>query len=254
MLTRVIVNGAEGKMGVLACEAIENHPAFQLVARLGRKNDLKNTIVNTQAQIVIELTRADCVFENSLTIIKSNAHPVVGASGLLPDQIQALQQLCAEKKLGGVIAPNFSISALLMMRFAAIAAHFLPEVEIVETHHQQKLDAPSGTALKTAEMINAARCHKKNELGLKELVPGARGASYQDVNIHSLRLPGVLACQNVIFGAMGETLTLTHNSIDRLSFMPGIILACERVQQLDTLYYGLEHLLDFNLSPNKKGI
>ena len=141
-----------------------------------------------------------------------------------------------------------------MMRFAAIAAHFLPEVEIVETHHQQKLDAPSGTALKTAEMINAARCHKKNELGLKELVPGARGASYQDVNIHSLRLPGVLACQNVIFGAMGETLTLTHNSIDRLSFMPGIILACERVQQLDTLYYGLEHLLDFNLSPNKKGI
>ncbi len=244
MQTRVIVNGAEGKMGILACKAIENHPDFQLVARLGRLDDLQHTIAMTKAQIVIELTRADCVFKNSLTIINSNAHPVIGASGLLPEQIQTLQQLCSEKKLGGIIAPNFSIGAVLMMQFAATAANFLPEVEIVETHHQQKLDAPSGTALKTAEMINTARKQKKNELPLKELVPGARGASYQQVNIHSLRLPGVLACQQVIFGSLGETLTITHNSIDRASFMPGIILASERVQQINTLYYGLEHLLD----------
>ena len=131
-----------------------------------------------------------------------------------------------------------------MMRFAAIAAHFLPEVEIVETHHQQKLDAPSGTAMKTAEMIAQARCHKKNDLPLKELVPGARGGAYHDVNIHSLRLPGVLARQDVIFGNSGETLTISHNSIDRSSFMPGVVLSCERVQQLNTLFYGLENLLE----------
>ena len=246
MLSRVIVNGAKGKMGLLACEAIEKHPAFQLVARLGRQDDLQSAITNTQAHIVIELTRADCVFENSLTIIKNNAHPVIGASGLLPEEIQKLQQLSSEKKLGGIIAPNFSIGAILMMRFAAAAAHFLPEVEIVETHHQQKLDAPSGTAMKTAEMINAARTQKKNELPLKELIPGVRGGTYQNVNIHSIRLPGVLACQNVIFGNQGETLTITHHSIDRASFMPGVILACEQVQKLNTLYYGLENLLDLN--------
>lgn len=131
-----------------------------------------------------------------------------------------------------------------MMHFASIAARFLPEVEIVEAHHQQKLDAPSGTAMKTAEMIEASRRQEKNSLQLKELVDGARGALHGNVNIHSLRLPGVLAQQQVIFGSLGETLTITHNSIDRSSFMPGLLLACEQVQHLDKLHYGLECLLD----------
>ena len=249
MTSRVIVNGAQGKMGSLACQTINNHPAFQLVAGLSHGDDLQRAIIDTKAQIVIELTRADCVYENSLTIIKNNAHPVIGASGLLPEQIQTLQQLCAQQKLGGIIVPNFSIAAVLMMQFAAAAAYFLPEVEIIETHHQQKLDAPSGTAMKTAEMIAEARRSVKNQLPLKELVPGARGATYHDVSIHSLRLPGVLARQNVIFGNTGETLTITHDSIDRSSFMPGVILACEHVQHLETLYYGLEHLLNLS-NPN----
>ena len=248
MKCRVIVNGARGKMGSLACETINNHPAFELVASLGHGDDLQRTIIATKAQIVVELTRADCVYENSLTIIKNDVHPVIGASGLLPEQIKSLQHLCSEKKLGGIIVPNFSIAAVLMMRFAAEAAYFLPEVEIIEAHHQQKLDAPSGTAMKTAEMIAAARHDKKNKLMLKELLPGARGATYHDVNIHSLRLPGVLARQQVIFGNMGETLSITHDSIDRSSFMPGVILACEQVQKLNTLFYGLEHLLNLDAS------
>ena len=124
MKNRVIVNGARGKMGSLACETINNHPHFQLVAGLNHEDDLQNAITQTQAQIVIELTRADCVYANSLTIIENNAHPVIGASGLLPEQIQILQGLCTEKKLGGIIAPNFSIAAVLMMRFAAVAARF----------------------------------------------------------------------------------------------------------------------------------
>ncbi|ETO94400.1 4-hydroxy-tetrahydrodipicolinate reductase [Legionella oakridgensis] len=244
MQTRVIVNGAHGKMGTLACETITKHPDFQLVAGLTREDDLQSVIMETNAQIVIDLTRADCVYQNCLTIINSKVHPVIGTSGLLDEQIKTLRTLCEEKKLGGMIAPNFSIGAVLMMRFAAMAARYLPEAEIIEVHHQQKLDAPSGTAMKTAELIAAARRYEKNQLPLKELVSGARGASYHEVNIHSLRLPGVLAQQQVLFGNQGETLSIHHNSIDRNSFMPGIILACQRVQTINSLYYGLEHLLD----------
>lgn len=243
MATRVIVNGAKGKMGTLACETISNHPDFELVGSLTRQDNLCLAITDTKAQIVIDLTRADCVYENSLTIIESGAHPVIGTSGLLEPQIKTLKRLCDEQKLGGIIVPNFSISAVLMMRFAAEAARWLSEVEIIEAHHQQKFDAPSGTAMKTAEMIAETRGVNKNAMTSHEIVPGARGGFHHGVSIHSLRLPGVLARQQVIFGNSGETLTITHDSIDRVSFMPGVILACQQVQQLDSLYYGLEHLL-----------
>lgn len=243
MSARVIVNGALGKMGALACKAVQENSEFELVASLSRGDHLRAAISETRAQIVIDLTRADCVYENSLTIIQQGTHPIIGTSGLLEDQIITLRHLCEEKKLGGIIVPNFSISAVLMMRFAADAARLLPEVEIIEAHHQQKLDAPSGTAIKTAELIAAARLSPKIKLPLKELLPGARGATHHDINIHSLRLPGILARQQIIFGNLGETLTITHDTIDRSSFMPGLILACQKVQQLDTLYYGLEHLL-----------
>ncbi|KTC88058.1 MULTISPECIES: 4-hydroxy-tetrahydrodipicolinate reductase [Legionella] len=243
MQTRVIVNGAQGKMGALACATIQNHPEFKLVSALGRDDNLRQAISTTEAEIVVDLTRADCVFDNSLAIIESGAHPVIGTSGLLDEQIQVLKDKCEAQKLGGIIAPNFSIAAVLMMRFAAEAARLLPEVEIIETHHQQKLDAPSGTAMKTAEMIAKARTVPNNELALHELVPGARGGTHQGIKIHSIRLPGFIANQQVIFGTHGETLTITHNSIDRASFMPGVILACQRVLGLDKLYYGLENLL-----------
>ncbi|WP_454784698.1 4-hydroxy-tetrahydrodipicolinate reductase [Legionella sp. WA2024007413] len=243
MLTRVIVNGANGKMGSMACETLNNHNEFELVAQLGKEDNLAQAIKDTQAQIVVDLTRADCVYQNSLTIINHGAHPVIGTSGLLPHQIKELTAFCESRRLGGIIAPNFSISAVLMMIFAAKAAEYFPEVEIIEAHHQQKLDAPSGTALKTAEMIAAARKNPKNKLNLKELIPGARGGVHGEVNIHSLRLPGVIARQQVIFGSVGETLTITDDCIDRRSFMPGIILSCQKVLGLSTLIYGLEHLL-----------
>ena len=243
MLTRVIVNGANGKMGALACETLSKHSQFELVAQLSRQDNLAQAIADTNAQIVVEMTRADCVFANSLTIINSGARPVIGASGLIEAQIKELTGLCESKHLGGVIAPNFSIGAVLMMMFAAKASEYLSEVEIIETHHQQKLDAPSGTALKTADMIAAARKNAKNKLQLKELVPGARGGMHQDINIHSLRLPGVLARQEVIFGNLGETLSITHDSNDRACFMPGVILACQKAMELNTLVYGLEHLI-----------
>lgn len=243
MVTRVIVNGAKGKMGSLACATLENHREFTLVAGLTRGDDLAQALRDTHAELVVDLTQADCVYNNALTIIAHGAHPVIGASGLVTEQINELTALCDAKQLGGVIAPNFSVGAVLMMMFAAKAAEFFSEVEIIETHHQQKLDAPSGTAIKTADMIAQGRKNAKNKLELKEIVPGARGGLYQDINIHSLRLPGVLARQQVIFGNVGETLSITHDSIDRASFMPGVVLACQKALGLKTLVYGLEHLL-----------
>lgn len=244
MTTRVIVNGAAGKMGMLACQAIEAHADFELVGALSRQDDLEQLIQDKQADIVVDLTRADSVYSNSLTIIKAGAHPVIGTTGLLGEQIHYLQQLCEQKKLGGIIVPNFSIAAVLMMHFAAKAARFLPEVEIIEAHHQQKYDAPSGTAMKTAELIAEARQGDKNKLQSHELISGARGALYQDIPIHSVRLPGILARQQVIFGNSGETLTIIHDSIDRSAFMPGLILSCQKVMQIDRLYYGLDKFLE----------
>jgi 4-hydroxy-tetrahydrodipicolinate reductase len=243
MAIPVIINGARGKMGSLACETINNHPDFELVAALSREDNLRASIAATQAQIVVDLTRADCVFDNCLAIIESGAHPVIGSSGLQDDQIESLQQLCLNKKLGGIIAPNFSISAVLMMRFSALAARYVSNVEIIEAHHQQKFDAPSGTALKTAEMIAIARKRKSENMLTHEFIEGVRGGLHHDIPIHSLRIPGVIAKQEVIFGSLGETLTITHNSIDRASFMPGIVLCCQKVRQLQVLHYGLEQIL-----------
>lgn len=247
MRTRVLINGARGKMGRLASETIRSQAQFELVGELGRGDALQRAIIDSKADIVIELTTADCVYANSLTIINNNVHPIIGASGLLPEQVKTLQALSAEKKLGGVIVPNFSIAAVLMMHFASLAARFIPNVEIIEGHHAQKQDAPSGTAIKTAEMIAHARTTPLNTHSQKELLPGARGAKYLDVPIHSLRLPGLLARQEIIFGQQGETLSICHNTLDRNAFMPGIVHACERVLQLQHLYYGLEHLLDLGV-------
>lgn len=243
MSIRVIVNGAQGKMGSLACNTLENHSEFTLVGQLSRNDNLEEAIKEAQADVVVDLTRADCVYENSLSIIQAGARPVIGSSGLIPSQIDELIKQCTAKNLGGIIAPNFSIGAVLMMIFAKKASEYFPEVEIIESHHQQKLDAPSGTALKTASMIASARKALKKELELKELIPGSRGGYCEQINIHSIRLPGILARQEVLFGSQGETLSITHNSIDRNCFMPGVILACQKVIHLTELVYGLEYIL-----------
>jgi 4-hydroxy-tetrahydrodipicolinate reductase len=244
MAVRIIVNGVGGKMGSLARITLEAHSDFELVAGLGKNDDLRQAIKDTRADIVVDLTRADCAYANTLAIIESGAHPVIGTSGLVDAQIQQLTALADAKQLGGIIVPNFSIAAVLMMRFAGEAAQYLSEVEIVEAHHPQKYDAPSGTAMKTAELIAEARGKTREPSETShELLAGARGALYHGVPIHSLRLPGVLAQQSVVFGNTGETLTITHNSMDRACFMPGVVLCCQKVRALKTLHYGLEALL-----------
>ncbi len=240
---RVLINGASGRMGKTTVIAIQHDNAFKLAGETHSSDDLKKVIKANNATVVVDFTNASVVFENSKKIIEAGAHPVIGTSGLLPEQIKELQQMCNKTQLGGIIAPNFCISALLMMRFSAEAAQYFPEVEIVETHHEKKLDAPSSTAIKTAEMIACARKTNPSHKEIHETLSNSRGACKEQIPIHALRLPGFLAKQEVIFGHLGGNLTISHETIDRTAFMPGVILACKKVIALKKLIYGLETLL-----------
>lgn len=243
MTIRVLVNGAFGKMGQEVVKAIQQETNFQLVGQTGSKDNLAASINSSSADIVIDFTSPHVVFENTLTILSTNARPVIGTTGLASQQITELTQRASELKRGGIIAPNFSIGALLMMQFAQRAAKFYKDVEIIEAHHPGKLDAPSGTAIKTAEMIAANRPPNAT-LSFRETIPGSRGASYQGIPIHAIRLPGIVARQEVIFGGKGETLSICDNTSHREAFMPGVILGCKKVMELDHLVYGLEKVLD----------
>ena len=242
MITRVIVNGAQGRMGALTVRTFEQHPQYELVAKVDHHSSLSDAIKKNQPDIVVDFTTAAVAFENANIIIDSGTRAVIGTTGFTPEQIAQLKKNCAEQKLGAIIAPNFSISALVMMRLARECAKYISHVEIVESHHENKADAPSGTAIKTAELINQTRS-KTTKIISHELLPGARGADKDGIPIHSIRLPGLLFHQEVIFGSPGETLHLKYNAIDRNAYMPGVLLACEKVMQLNTLIYGLEDLL-----------
>jgi len=243
MSINIIVNGASGRMGQTTAATIEQEAGFNLVAALDHTDDLKTTIENTQADVVIDFTTAAAVYNNAQTIIRANVRPVIGTSGLLPEQISALQQQCQKQQLGGIIVPNFSIGAVLMMQYAENAAKYLPNVEIIELHHDGKADSPSGTALKTADMIAAKRRENPPIKQNRETIPGARGATHHNIPIHAIRLPGLVAHQEVIFGGVGETLKIRHDSIHRECFMPGVVLACKKVMELKELVYGLESVI-----------
>lgn len=243
MPIRILVNGAGGRMGQEAVAAISADPELDLVGEAHRHDDLSQKIKTSDAEVVVDLTVADVAFQNASTIIAAGVHPVIGTSGFNLEQVTELQQRCNQQQLGGIIAPNFSIGAVLMMKFAKEAARYFPDAEIIEMHHNQKQDAPSGTAIKTAFMIAEGREQSPQQLQGKELLPGARGATSEEVPIHSIRLSGLVAHQQVMFGGRSETLTLRHDSIHRDSFMPGVCLSCKAVMELKQLVYGLEHIL-----------
>ncbi len=243
-MIKVIINGAKGRMGSEAVNAVEQEAGLSLVAALTKNDDLTATIQDTGADVVVDLTIPTAVFDNAMAILNTGARPVIGTSGLQPQQIEELQAIAQQNQIGGVIAPNFSIGAVLMMKFAKEAARFYPDVEIIELHHDKKVDAPSGTALKTAQMIDAGFNERPKAKQETETLAGARGANHQDVHIHSIRLPGLVAHQEVLFGGLGETLSIRSDCINRSAFMPGICFSCKKVMALKELVYGLEHLLD----------
>ena len=255
MTIKVIVAGFKGLMGSTAVDMVKGDSELELVALLDpfaaekEVNGVpvftdKTDLVGFDADVWVDFTMPAVAYENTHFALENGFAPVVGTTGFTPEQINDLIGLSVDKKLGGLIAPNFAIGAILLMEFAAKASKYFPDVEIIELHHDKKKDAPSGTAIKTAELISQVRESKKQGAADEtESLAGARGAEFDGMRIHSVRLPGLVAHQEVIFGAQGEGLTLRHDSYDRISFMSGVNLGIKEVVKRDQLVYGLEKLL-----------
>ncbi len=228
-MIRVGVIGASGRMGSEVCRTVEAETDLELVARVTHADTLEDLFAS-DAEVAVEFTTPGSVHENVRACVSNGLHVVVGATGLTDGQVEELGGLAEAKGVGVFVAPNFALGAVLMMHFAQQAARFYDWAEIVERHHERKLDAPSGTAKRTADLMGAAR-----------KTPWAT-----DLHIHSLRLPGSVAHQEVIFGGAGETLTIKHDSLDHASFMPGVVLAIRSVSQMRGVTVGLENVLDLS--------
>ena len=245
-MIRVGVLGANGRMGSEVCKAVSEAEEMELVASLDIGDDLAR-LVESKAEVVVDFTVPDAVMKNLEFLITHGIHAVVGTTGFDQARITEVEKLLASSSASVLIAPNFGIGAVLMMRFAEMAAPYFDSSEIVELHHPRKVDAPSGTARRTAELIGKARKGMGAMPDATESsLPGARGASVSGVPIHSVRAEGFLAHQEVIFGTTGEVLTIRHDSLDRKSFMPGVLLGIRNVAKRPGLTYGLENLLFAN--------
>jgi 4-hydroxy-tetrahydrodipicolinate reductase len=262
---KIIIAGPRGRMGREAVKLVCQTEHFELKAVVDHKNngmklsdiegfpqldipifsDLEKCLQEIEADVLIDLTTPEVGMFHARTALLYNVRPVVGTTGFTKENLEELQTICQEKELGCIIAPNFAIGAVLMMKFSQMAAKYFSDIEIIEMHHDQKLDAPSGTAVKTAEMISAVRDAKiQGHPDEKETITGARGADYEGMHIHSIRLPGLVAHQQVLFGSDGQTLTICHDSYHRGSFMSGVKVAVETVMKINTFVYGLENILE----------
>jgi 4-hydroxy-tetrahydrodipicolinate reductase len=244
-LIRVAIGGYRGKVGAVLAAAFEAEPGIDYVGGVGPGDDLATFLKQKRPAAFVDFTRPSVALHNALAAVAAGAAPVVGTTGIPADGIDKLEVACREKGLGGIVAPNFAIGAVLMMRLAEIAAPHFDAVEIVEMHHAAKLDAPSGTALATARRLAAKRgsrpfAHKKAE---KETLAGTRGGEEGAVAVHSIRLPGLVADQEVIFGLPGQTLTIAHRTTSREAYVPGVLLAIRRVTSEPHFYRGLDQLL-----------
>jgi 4-hydroxy-tetrahydrodipicolinate reductase len=241
-MIRVAVVGAYGRMGSVTCDAVDANPDTELVARVGSADRL-DAVLDAGADVAVEFTTPRTVKANASWLLAHGVHTVVGATGLTDADLAELEASTGPANL--VVAPNFAVGAVLLMRLAQQVARHFPHAEVIELHHEGKLDAPSGTALRTARLIAAAREEDPpppRSDGGPSRRP-SRGELVDGVTVHSVRLPGLVASQEVVFGGPGQTLTLRHDSIDRSSFMPGVLLAVKRVATLPGLTVGLESLL-----------
>jgi 4-hydroxy-tetrahydrodipicolinate reductase len=259
---RVAVAGAAGRMGRASIRTVAAQPDMVLVAAVGRTalvgtdagtaagmrplgvaitSDLEAALT---ADVLVDFSPGPAAARHAAAAVPAGISPVIGGTGLSASELTDLAGLCEARGVGAVVAPNFAVGAVLMMEFARQAAPHFPRVEIIELHHDRKRDAPSGTAMKTAAVIAAARGEPPAaSVKEEEIVAGARGGRTEGIPVHSVRLPGLVAHQEVIFGGTGQTLTIRHDSISEESFMPGLLLAIRRVRSLPGLVYGLEKLL-----------
>ncbi|CAG9611782.1 4-hydroxy-tetrahydrodipicolinate reductase [Bacillus rhizoplanae] len=262
---KVIIAGPRGRMGQEAVLLMERTPHFNLVAAIDYKHggkkisdiaglpnidapiyaDLHTCLDEVEADVLLDLTTPEIGKKHVTLAVERGIRSVIGTTGFTEEELQKLIETTKEKQVGTIIAPNFAVGAVLMMKFSQMAAKYFQDVEIIELHHDQKLDAPSGTAVKTVDLIRQNREPKQqghpNET---EQLEGARGANVDGIHIHSVRLPGLIAHQEVLFGGDGQMLTIRHDSFNRASFMSGVKLSIETVMQLDHLVYGLENIID----------
>lgn len=245
MTTRVAVIGAAGRMGSEVCRAVEAAKDLELAGRFDEGDDLGDL---GGADVAVEFTTPAATVGNVMHCVRRGIHAVVGTSGWVDESLDKVRwALDTSPGTGVLIAPNFAVGAVLMMHFARQAARFYESAEVVEMHHPNKVDAPSGTAARTARLIAESR----EEAGLPEMpdateteLEGSRGSVVDGVRVHSVRLRGLVAHQQVLFGSVGESLTIRHDSMDRASFMPGVLLGVRRVAELPGLTLGLEHYLE----------
>jgi 4-hydroxy-tetrahydrodipicolinate reductase len=262
---KVAVIGASGRMGKEVVKMVLGDPELQLVAAVNRSmqgidvgvlvnneacgimmtSGVEEAFASTNPDVVVDFTGPHSAAIHTELAIQYGVRPVIGTTGFTPQDIERLDKQSSEQGIGGIIAPNFSIGAILMMKFAAQAAKYMPHLEIIEYHGDQKLDAPSGTAIKTAELIAEQRQElRQGNPSEEETLEGARGGYYNGFRIHSVRLPGIFAQQEVIFGGFGQTLKIRHDSYDRAGYMPGVNIAIKKVMDVRGIVYGFEHFID----------
>lgn len=248
-MIKVAVCGANGKMGKEVVNAVLNDEALELVAKIdiyeGQFKTIEDAMKSVKIDVLVDFTQPNSIFENAKACLKNGIRPVIGTTGLSDNQIAELKALAALNNLSCLIAPNFSTGAVLMMMFSAQAAKYFDNAEIIELHHNQKKDAPSGTAVKTALMMSEAKeSFAKNNCEEVELIKGSRGGtSYSDIHIHSVRMPGYIASQEVIFGSSGQVFKIRHDSMDRACYMGGVVLSIKHVMKNNDFVYGLENIL-----------
>jgi 4-hydroxy-tetrahydrodipicolinate reductase len=245
-MIKVAVLGARGRMGAEVVKAVTEASDLELVAALDLGDSLDQLKANG-AQVVVDFTTPDSVMANLEFVISNGINAVVGTTGFDAERITKIEKLVATNpKVGVLIAPNFAIGAVLMMEFAAKAAQYFESAEIIELHHPNKVDAPSGTAARTAELMSKARKEAKLPAmpdATSTSLDGARGALVGDIPVHSVRLRGLIAHQEVLLGGLGETLTIRHDSLDRVGFMPGVLLGVRKIVENPGLTFGLEKFM-----------
>ena len=248
-MTNIAVCGANGKMGQEVIKAVNNAKDLTLVAKIDIKDgefaSIKDAKESVKIDVLVDFTQPKSIYENALFCLNNGINIVIGTTGLTDEQIEELKKLSEKQGLGCLIAPNFSTGAVLMMKFAQMASKYFDNAEIIELHHNQKKDAPSGTAVKTALMMAGENTNfTTGNCQETETILGARGAnSYNNIHIHSVRMPGYIASQEVLFGANGQLLSIRHDSMNRECYMDGVLRAINYVEKNHNFVYGLENIL-----------